>query len=287
MTTSPTSQSALKSGAAKDDALGADGHFTFSIADLLANDPGGAAKVAQSTQFFFGDSAADQADQGAYLTAHGITDNGNGTFTLGEGAADFSYFVQIGNKGTWSQADVSVTAPVPHAGDVLFQENFDGLTTAPQFGVVDLAVNGWTGAGHTELGENGYGNIASTTGAYWLDTQNSPGPIDIAHVFVDPTGGKAQVSVDIGTQALVYQGQPYATDANGLLQFKVDGAVVKEFTAADVKAAAGGDNSLAHFDFLIETGAAGSHTIEIVDATTQVAFTGFSVDSLVVHDWLV
>ena len=286
MATSPTSQSALKSGAAKDDALGGDGDFTFSVADLLANDPGGAAKVNVGTQFFFGDIASDQGKQAEYLSAHHITNNGDGTFTLGN-ATDFSYFVQIGNKGTWSKADVDVTAPVPHAGNELFSENFDGLTTAPQFGVVDLAAHGWTNAGHSELGENGYGNIASTSGAYWLDTQNSPGPIDIAHAFVDPTGGKAQVSVDIGTQALEYMGQAYATDANGLLQFKVDGAVVKEFTAADVKAEAGGDNTLAHFDFLIDTGAAGNHTIEIVDASTQVGFTGFSVDSLSIHDWLV
>ena len=43
--------------------------------------------------------------------AHGITDNHDGTYTIKVDAEDFSYFVQIGNKGTWSQADVDVTAP--------------------------------------------------------------------------------------------------------------------------------------------------------------------------------
>ena len=36
-----------------------------------------------------------------------------GTYTHWSGATDFQYFVQIGNKGTWSQADVDVTAPEP------------------------------------------------------------------------------------------------------------------------------------------------------------------------------
>ena len=280
MPTSTTSQSALKSGAAKDDALGADGTFTFSISDLLANDPGGAAKVSLATQFFFGDTAADQADQAGYLPAHGITDNGDGTYTLESNATDFNYFVQIGNKGTWSTAAVDVTAPLhaPSAGEVLFQENFDGYTNAPQFGVVDLGAtpNAWINAGASELGQTGYGNIASTSGDYWLDTMNSPGPIDITSSFVDPTGGQAEVCVDIGTQALEYLGQPFATDPNGLIQFQVDDVVVAQFTAAEVQAAANGNNTLAHFDFLINTGAAGSsHTIEIVDASSQVGFTGF------------
>ena len=46
------------------------GDFTFTIADLLANDPGGAAKVNVNTQFFFGDTAptADPAiDSGSVL----------------------------------------------------------------------------------------------------------------------------------------------------------------------------------------------------------------------------
>ena len=130
MATSPTSKSALLSGAAKDDAVGLNGDYTFTIADLLANDPGGAAKVNTGTQFFFGDTAADRADQAGYLKAHGIQDNGDGSYTIKVGAEDsFSYFVQIGNKGTWSQADVDVTAPLAHVGDNLFTENFDGYTT--------------------------------------------------------------------------------------------------------------------------------------------------------------
>ena len=49
---SPTDKSTLKNGAAKKDFVGDDGDFTFSINDLLANDPGGANK---NGNFFFGD----------------------------------------------------------------------------------------------------------------------------------------------------------------------------------------------------------------------------------------
>ena len=70
MATSPTSKSAPLSNAAKDDALGHDGDFTFTIADLLANDAGGA----RASTFFFG-AGLDQDDQAAYMADHGIIAN--------------------------------------------------------------------------------------------------------------------------------------------------------------------------------------------------------------------
>lgn len=54
MGTSTTSNSAQNSGAAKDDVVGLNGDYDFTIADLLKNDPGGAAKVDVTKQFFFG-----------------------------------------------------------------------------------------------------------------------------------------------------------------------------------------------------------------------------------------
>src|SRR5262245_61803466 len=104
MATSPTSKSAPLSNAAKDDVLGSDGNFTFKISDLLGNDAGGA----KASTFFFGSGldGSDKAHQDAYMAAHGIHDNGDGTYTLTGDAIDFQYSVQIGNKGTWSTADV-------------------------------------------------------------------------------------------------------------------------------------------------------------------------------------
>src|SRR5262249_61027939 len=115
--TSPTSKSATTSGAAKDDTVGADGDFTFTVKELLANDPGGAAKVDVTKQFFFGDSGAGDHSlkaQKEYLDAHHILYNADFTeFTLTSESTEINYFVQIGNKGTWSEAHVDVTAPDP------------------------------------------------------------------------------------------------------------------------------------------------------------------------------
>jgi hypothetical protein len=142
MATSPTSTSALLSGAAKDDVVGLNGDYNFTISDLLANDPGAAAKLNISTQFFFGDVAPgnffpfpSMLEQVAYLAQHHITAHLNETgtaftsFDINAGATDFRYFEQIGNKGTWSTATVDVAGapvppPVPHDGVSLFSENF-------------------------------------------------------------------------------------------------------------------------------------------------------------------
>jgi hypothetical protein len=307
MATSPTTKSALLSGAAKDDAVGLNGDFTFTIQDLLGNDPGGAAKVDVNKQFFFGDTAADQADQAGYLAAHGITDNGDGTYTINSDALDsFSYFVQIGNKGTWSQADVDVTAPpveepcVPHLGDALFTENFDNYQETQKyydpadsdvfvFGTVDLnAASGWTNPSNVELVATGYGGIESTSGDAWLDTQNSPGQIDISHTFTDTTaavGGKTSVlSFDIGIQDLTYLGNHYATDTDASFQFQIDGKVVADFDWSDFNAA----NVMQHFEVdITEYAAAGdTHTLSLVDTSPTSDYTGFSVDSIHIDDWV-
>ena len=127
MATSPTTKSAATSGAAKDDAIGNDGVFHYSYSEmlskLLANDPGGANKLAD--HFFFGDATvAHDANggiptveqQATYLESLGIdvTLSGSGanaqfvSFDISATAQDFNYMVQIGNKGTWSMANVDI-----------------------------------------------------------------------------------------------------------------------------------------------------------------------------------
>ena len=298
MAQSPTSKSAPLSGAAKDDVLGVGGDYVFTIADLLANDPGGAAKISTGTQFYFGTTTADRLDQAGYLAAHGIIDNHDGTYTLTADAIDFKYSVQIGNKGTWSQADVHVTAPEAHLGDNLFVENFDGYADSganPLFAIVDLnAAHGWVGAQNSELGADGYSGIADTspgaTNAYWLDTQNSPGGINISHEFTDltaPVSGKTAVlSFDIAKQALTYEGNPYATDPNAKLEFKIDGAVVATVNASDLLSA----NTMQHYDISIAAYADNTdnvHVLELVDSTATNGYVGFAVDSIKIQDWIV
>lgn len=326
MPTSPTSKSALQSGAAKDDHVGGGGDFTFTIADLLGNDPGGAAKVDVHTQFFFGSTAADQADQAGYLSAHGIHDNGNGTFTLLSGADinDFDYFVQIGNKGTWSQAHVTVDdrpdapPPEPHAGDLLFEENFDtyGNLDHGSYGTVNLsqgpssgpsvghgwAIKGdddeWHGvSGEVTQGQGIPNSIESTSGGYWLDTQNSPGGIDITNWFVDPTGGDFLLSFDLGIHDFG-TGPKEETNDHATFQVKVDGIVVADLSYKDVFAKAAsqhdgqGTEVMGHFDLVVPDSSEGTtaHTISFVDTTPQVDggnYVGFALDTIQVHDWLI
>jgi hypothetical protein len=144
MPTSPTHTSTPVNNAAKDDAIGQDGDFTFTIQDLLDNDPGGAAHLDLETQFFFGSTPEDQADQAGYLAEHGIIDNGDGTYTLTSDATDFKYFVQIGNRGTWSIGSVDVTAPPappppPHNPALNITKDVSSVTGGTANGEVDSA----------------------------------------------------------------------------------------------------------------------------------------------------
>jgi len=309
MATSPTTKSALLSGAAKDDAVGQDGDFTFTIQDLLGNDPGGAAKVDISKQFFFGDAPVGGGlptieAQKAYLDLHGITYNDTFTeFTIGVDATDITYMVQIGNKGTWSTANVDVTAPEVECGvgDNLFTENFDNYTETQKyydpadsdvfvFGTVDLnAAHQWTNPSNVELGADGYGGIKSTSGDAWLDTQNSPGQIDISHTFTDTTAavdGKTSVlSFDIGIQDLTYLGNPYETNSDASFEFQIDGKVVASFDWSQFQNT---PNVMQHFEVDI-TGyenAGDTHTLSLVDTSPSADYTGFSVDSIQINDWI-
>ena len=106
-------------------------------------DPGGAAKADVTTQFFFGDSAADQADQTRYLLDHGIIDNQNGTYTITNFGLDFHYFVQVGNKGAWSEANVDVTRPA-HTGPAFFADGFDFYTSVQSTRILSLITAGLT-----------------------------------------------------------------------------------------------------------------------------------------------
>lgn len=301
-----TSTSVAVNNAAKDDTVTTS---IFTINQLLNNDPGGAMKT--PPQFFFGDTAADQADQAAYMLEHGIfkiSDLDGGTYGLLNGATDFSYFVQIGNKGTWSQADVDVNLPPvlePHEGGNLFVENFDGYTAETQqtyydppgvavFASVDLnAASGWTGASYSELGADGYGTIETTSGtqptAFWLDTQNSPGQINISHTFTDDTDpilGKTSIlQFDVAKQNLDYLNTHYETAATATLDFLIDGAVVKTITMADLATF----NDMYHFVVGIDQYADlgdDTHVLTIQDTSPDAAWTGFSVDSIKITDWV-
>jgi hypothetical protein len=233
----------------------------------------------------------------------------NGTsflsFTIAD--LDLSAFQTLGVRATsTSTAGGSIKwvddePCVPHAGDALFVENFDGYPETQQyfdppgtfvFGTTDLnAANDWTNASYIELGADGYGDIQATSGEAWLDTQNSPGEISISHEFTDTTDavdGKTSVlSFDIGIQSLDYQGVHYATDPNASFEFRIDGQTVAQFDASDAMFVE--ENKLYHVEVDIGSYAlAGdTHTLSLVDTTaSQSNFTGFSVDSIKIDDWV-
>jgi|EndMetStandDraft_2_1072991.scaffolds.fasta_scaffold48575_2 hypothetical protein len=308
MATSPTTKSALLSGAAKDDAVGLNNDYTFTIADLLGNDPGGAAKVDVTKQFLFGTTQDEWANQKGYLADHGITDNGDGTFTINAGATDFQYMVQIGNKGTWSTAHVDVTAPPPeaHAGELLFQENWDDYLSvvdhggywdevnlsAPQNSLTHgwVTSDGWnTAIGEVVKSEGFIGAApAATSGQGWLDTQNSPGNIDIVSWFHDDTGGAFKLSFDLGTYGYDNGVDIGQTAQDATFEIRIDGDKwVHEFKASDFTVG----EKMQHFEFTINVGdgdVAGNHNIQLVDSTaSQGNYAGFTIDTIQIHDWLI
>jgi hypothetical protein len=311
MATSPTTKSALQSGAAKDDHVGDNGDYVFTIADLLGNDPGGAAKVDVTKQFLFGTTQAEWANQKGYLADHGITDNGDGTFTINAGATDFQYMVQIGNKGTWSTANVDVTAPpkapvdTHHDGALLFEENFDTYASSDNlshgsWGEVNLGIGSLQPDGTNQgwaIDQGGQwasvsGEIAQTSpDNFWLDTQNSPGGINMTNWFVDPTGGEFHLSFELGIRDFG-DGPKAETAQNAALNVLVDGKLVDTIDYSDVLAKAGGVEHMAHFDFTVDGGAApgSGHTLSFVDATFPQAdggnYVGFMLDNIQVHDWI-
>src|SRR5262245_61883040 len=216
MAQTPTSKSAPINNAAKDDHVGGDGDFTFTIADLLANDPGGAAKVNVATQFFFGDSGAGDhsiAAQKAYLDAHHILYNDAFTeFTLTSESDPhgFNYFVQIGNKGTWSEAHVDITAPECSAENIVTNSTFNGVTIPVGQDWAIAPIAGWdnTGAGsgngieawnHAGLDARTTGHLVPT-GSFVIETdawgEGNPNPVttipvqDVYQTKVDAVDGE-------------------------------------------------------------------------------------------------
>jgi hypothetical protein len=192
-----------------------------------------------------------------------------------------------------------------HAGDLLWEENFDNYAIQQDhgsWGVVDLTSRGqmdghawavsdgnggWNAVtGEVVKGEAFPGSIDSTSGDFWLDTQNSPGGINIANWFHDDTGGKFQFSMDIGTHDFG-TGNMQETNPNASLDLKIDGQVIHTFKFADFPV----NDVMKHYDLVVDVGngdVAGNHLIELVDTTPSTNdFVGFAVDTLQVHDWLV
>ncbi len=154
------------------------------------------------------------------------------------------------------------------------------------------ALGNWVGTGsnaaQSELGADGYGGIDvnSQSKGFWLDTQNTPGQVNISHNFIDTTaaiaGATAVLSFDIARQDLVYKGTSYETDLGAKFQVLIDGVVVAEVNYSDLANA----NEFTHYTVNIPGYAAlgNSHTITLDDASTNSDVTGFSIDNVEIKD---
>jgi len=214
---------------------------------------------------------------------------------------------------------ISISACKPTVGltgNVLFEETFDGYAgqlNADSWGTVNLTGR-WQmdhiggGAWATPTGDannpwlqvNGEivqgqpapyeGSIASTSGNFWLDTQNSPGGINISNYFTDNTGGAFQLSFDIGIHDFG-TGSQQETAHDALFQVSVDNQVVATLTYDQVLQKAGGTDKMAHFDFVLgenNAAVAMDHGFNFHDVTpSQGNFVGFSLDTVQIHDWVI
>jgi hypothetical protein len=332
MATSPTSKSALTSGAAKDDAVGLNNDYTFTIADLLANDPGGAAKLNVGTQFFFGDAAPaggglpTLAQQVQYLADHGITANVvDGKFVSFDIDADadpsFNYFVQIGNKGTWSQANVDVTAPPAPPeeetgtnGDLVAKWDFENHTQAGGDNVGTpngfWNLNEWVQTYEAQNPGFTFGEDAGTgfstdiqvhgaDGHRSLDTAASPGNIFLQAIPEERGGVLGQGA----TMPDLVEGKQYHAEvsilkqdfsdipemvANGTAGTDPDAWVSFQFNdkvlnvhASDIDVS----NEFVTFDLVFD-GVAGEDSFTIMSHGTNDAAQGLLIDTIQVHDWL-
>jgi len=271
------STSAANSQAAKDDCLTLNPYNDYNNADLLANGPGSAHNIA----------------------IPGVTVGADGSFHLAWGVTSFDYTVQMGN-GTLSTAHVNLGARVgpelvqnwsfedPRPGATV---NGGSLVNGQQVGGYTSGSDlpGWTNLNPAVSLEDvsvQYGGfntpIIGGSDDHWLDTQGSPGGIDISQVL-QMSAGQAHLEFVVAKEPdiTVPGGATYAQDPNEVLHImlgkagsmtEVGSVTVSDFTTPGVFKA---------FDFDTNV-AAGANTLEI-KSTGASTYVGFALDSVSVH----
>lgn len=170
----------------------------------------------------------------------------------------FTYAIRMGNNGalSWAEATVNLTGRhVDH--ELLSNWSFeqDQTTTGGAYQSYST-LPGWTtqpGSAGLEVVSAGYLGIQGD--GHWLDTQGSPGGIDISQTVDVITGHHATLSFSVAGE---YLNDTLKTDPNEHLQFVWNGNVV-----ADVKQADLGDYGTFHNFSLQVAGQAGADTLEI------------------------
>jgi hypothetical protein len=256
--------------AAKDDCLALDPFNSYNISALYANDPG---------------SAHDLT-----IITPGITVGADGSFSLPWGVTSFDYKEQMAN-GTYSTAHVNLAA---HVGDELVQNwSFeDPRPDAASYGgsVVNgqivggftsgSTLPGWTGLNGVSLEDvsEQYGGFSTINGTHWLDSQGSPGGIDISQVL-QMTAGTAHLEFIVAKEPdiVLPGGAVFQQDPNEQLHFLLGGTEVADLKVSDFAT----PGVFQTFDCNVNV-AAGANTLEI-KADHASANVGFAIDSVSVR----
>ncbi|HEY8381564.1 MAG TPA: hypothetical protein VIL09_05365 [Microvirga sp.] len=224
--------------AAKDDVLCVSSNGQFNLAALLANDPGSAKLISINNAL-----VTEVAGQpGVYQLDPSLA------------GGSFTYTVQMAN-GTLSTATVMVNSEYDAGGQQLFNEgfDFDQVPAGQEFAVLNNPT-GWTNnlPGTTvEVVASGHAGVVTPDGSNWLDTQSSPGGINIAQSYDLEAGRAATITFDIA----LHGGQ-------GDLVVVWDGQVVDTINAADFAGKGQTEFTTLSFDVV---GSANAETLQIVD----------------------
>lgn len=189
------------------------------------------------------------------------------------------------DKGScsWGYVDSWCKPPTPVAteGALLFTENFGAYpTTTGEWHVVNLSATGWTSTGGvTEVAQDGFHGVSGSNSGYWLDTQGSPGGIDISHKVTDSNGGKAQISLTLAVQ----QFDEWLTSSD--LQIIWNGQLVDTVTVAEVLLL-GPTRTFQEVNVVVDSLAGtDANTLQLRDM--GISYVGFALDLVQVHDWIV
>jgi hypothetical protein len=255
-------------GAAKDDWIDIGSGQTYSINSLLGNDPGSARLVG----FLQSDGLTPRGD---------ITiDQAHQTFTFSNplsGPTDVTYYEQIGNTGTLAKATA-------HFAYALTDQTTFQLDGVPADGWKTFDANngvpGWTNLNGQPLEVVGssYQGVGSSDGTPWLDTQCSPGGIDIVHSLNAAAGSPGKLSITISAEQFTRDGQAYQTDPNEHVLVYFNGKQVMDITQASL-----GDFN--HFHTLsVDVASASTDTIEIKSVGAD-GYAGMALDTVTFTGW--
>lgn len=274
----------VKHSIVTDDVVGTNGD-TFTLADLTANDKlhGNGA-----IELFFGTDPLNSLSQNlaTYLSEHGIIwdINGDGLFHITANASDFQYSVKTSHD-KWDTATVHVIAPQPPPPpppSLLFSENFDNFgQTAPVPYVADLAQHGWTNVNNG--GETTVQLLPKDSSMdFYLNTRDTDGfELLIGNTFKDPTGGKAMLSFDFSTLPGMNVQDSLIVMTDNIFASNI----VASFKGADLT------SGWHHADIVIDTGGTPdvTHSFFINERGNppSISSTGFAVDNIQIHDYLI